>query len=91
MIAYLKRRKASGDKLILWTNRSGERLSEAVQWCSDQGLTFDAVNENLPESIERFGGDCRKVFADLYLEDKAMKPEEAERQERFRRTVRRGM
>ena len=90
VLAYLAARRAAGDKLILWTNRRGERLSEAVQWCKGQGITFDAVNENLPEVVERFGGDCRKVFADVYLDDKAMKPEEAERQGRFWRTVRRG-
>lgn len=90
VLAYLTARRSAGDKLILWTNRRGERLSEAVQWCADQGVTFDAVNENLPEVVERFGGDCRKVFADVYLDDKAMKPEDAERQGRFRRTVRRG-
>jgi hypothetical protein len=90
VIAYLRQRKQSGDKLILWTNRRGERLSEAISWCYEQGLEFDAVNENLPEIVERFGGDCRKVYADIYLDDKAMKPDEAERQGRFRRTVRRG-
>ena len=34
-------------------------------------LHFDAVNENLPEAIKRFGGDSRKIFADEYIEDKA--------------------
>lgn len=91
MIVYLTARKQQGDKLILWTNRTGERLSEAVAWCHDQGLEFDAVNENLPEIVERFGGDCRKIYADQYIEDKAIRPEEAERTGRFRRTVRRGI
>ena len=90
VIAYLRARRQNGDKLILWTNRRAERLSEAVAWCAEQGIEFDAVNENLPEIVEMFGGDCRKIFADVYLDDKAMKPEEAERQGRFRRTVRRG-
>lgn len=91
VIAYLRARQQQGDQLILWTNRRSERLSEAVQWCRDQELEFDAVNENLREIVEQFGGDCRKVFADVYLDDKAMKPEDVERQMRFRRTVRRGM
>ena len=91
VITYLTAHKQQGDRLILWTNRTGERLSEAVAWCRDQGLEFDAVNENLPEIVERFGGDCRKVYADQYIEDKAIRPEEVERQMRFRRTVRRGM
>jgi hypothetical protein len=37
------------------------------------------VNENLPEIVERFGGDTRKVFADEYLDDKAMLPEMVEK------------
>ena len=91
VIAYLTARKAAGDKLILWTNRTGERLSEAISWCAEQGIEFDAVNENLPEMVGKFGGNCRKVYADQYIDDKAMRPEEAERQGRFRRTVRRGI
>lgn len=75
VIEALKRRKAAGDRLILWTCRCGERLAEAVEWCTAHGLVFDAVNSNLPESVSRFNNDCRKVFADEYLEDKAVKPE----------------
>ena len=40
------------------------------------GLEFDAVNENLPEINELFGGDCRKIYADVYLDDKSARPEE---------------
>jgi hypothetical protein len=35
-----------------------------------RGLVFDAYNENLPELIERYGGDCRKISADFYADDK---------------------
>ena len=69
-IIFCKERKADGHKLILWTCRSGKYLDEAVAWCKEQGLTFDAVNENLPEMIELFDNDCRKVFADYYIDDK---------------------
>lgn len=56
--------------LILWTCREGVRLNEAVAWCNAQGLTFDAVNANLPERIAEYGGDCRKLSADYYIDDK---------------------
>lgn len=64
-------KKTYGTKLILWTCRSGDRLLEAVNWCMGYGLIFDAVNKNLPEIIEQFGEDTRKINADLYIDDKA--------------------
>lgn len=71
VIDELLRRQAKGDRLILWTCRVDERLREALDWCAAAGLTFDAVNGNLPEMAERFGNDCRKVYADEYWDDKA--------------------
>lgn len=80
VVDYVKRRQADGARLILWTNRSGERLDEAVHWCGKQGIVLNAVNENLPDVIERFGGDTRKVFADEYLDDKATQLEDIEKE-----------
>lgn len=60
-----------GDKFILWTCRQGKYLNEAIRWCAHQHLHFDAINENLPERLTEYGGDCRKVSADEYWDDKA--------------------
>lgn len=70
LINHLIKRRKQGNKIILWTCRVGERLQEAVEWCSGYGLEFDAVNENLPEIIDWFGTDTRKVCADIYIDDK---------------------
>lgn len=70
LIDHLIKRQAQGNKIILWTCRCGERLQDAVKWCKQYGLEFDAVNENLPEMIEHYGNDPRKIFADCYLDDK---------------------
>lgn len=72
LISHLIKRRKQGNKIILWTCRTGERLREAVEWCKGHGLEFDAVNENLPEMIEYYGGDTRKLFADVYIDDKAV-------------------
>ena len=69
LIEYLKKRQTNGEKLILWTNRVGNRLDEAVKWSAEKGLVFDAVNENLPEIVEAFGVDSRKIFANEYIDD----------------------
>jgi hypothetical protein len=75
IIDRVKNEKALGSKIILWTCRNGERLDEAVLWCKEQGLEFDAVNENLSEFVLQYGGDCRKIFADEYWDDKAVRIE----------------
>lgn len=61
-----------GAKVILWTCRVGDQLEEAVDWCKNHGIKLDAVNENLPEIIEAFGGDNRKIFANEYWDDRAV-------------------
>jgi len=73
LINHLVKRRAQGNKLILWTCRCGERLWEAVEWCKQHGLEFDAINENLPETLEYFcGTESRKIHADVFIDDKAV-------------------
>ena len=47
VIAYCIAARATGSRLILWTNRTGKELEAAVEWCRGHHLEFDAVNENL--------------------------------------------
>lgn len=72
LINHLIKRRKQGNKVILWTCRIDDRLQEAVEWCRGYGLEFNAVNENLPEMIEQWGGEGRKVFSDVYIDDKAV-------------------
>lgn len=69
-INLVKAYRKDGWKLILWTCRNGDALVEAVAWCKEHGLTFDAVNTNIQEVKDMFHGDTRKVYADKYLDDK---------------------
>lgn len=69
-IEWLIRERERGVKLILWTNRVGELLDDAVAWCRMRGLEFDAVNDNIPEMKEAFGNNSRKVFASKYFDDR---------------------
>ena len=74
LLNYLIKRREAGDKVILWTCRVDEKLQAAVEWCKDKGLVFDTVNENLPELIKAFNNDTRKIYADVYLDDRAAIP-----------------
>ena len=74
MFELLKKKKEEGAYLILWTCRNGKDLEEAVEYCRKHGIEFDAVNESLPWLIQKYDGDTRKIYADYYLDDKAINP-----------------
>lgn len=65
-IGALIRRRAQGDKVILWTCRSGELLEAAVCWCAKRGLLFV------------FSGNRLKISKSALLEYCGYKPKEAE-------------
>lgn len=77
IVAFTRALKAQGHKIILWTSRVGKDLTAAVEWCETQGIVFDAVNEQLPEQIEKWG-KTRKIYADFYIDDRAMSVSAAE-------------
>ena len=62
-------------KIILWTNRGDNEeypvLTEAINWCKEKGLEFDAVNQNLPDQ-KKLSGPSPKVMADIYIDDLAI-------------------
>lgn len=72
VIEYLRRKKAENAVIILWTCREGEVLECAVEWCKQNDVPIDLVNENFPERIEKYKSDSRKINADIYIDDKAM-------------------
>lgn len=73
IINLCKNAQRQGAIIILWTCRVGEDLQEAIEACRDVGLEFDYVNENAKEQLALFGGqDTRKIYADVYIDDKAV-------------------
>ena len=70
LIEWLVRRQAEGARIVLWTCREGEMLDRAVMWCMNRGLKFDAINDNTKERIAQYGNNCRKVSADIYIDDR---------------------
>ncbi len=65
----LKKLQEDGNRLILWTYRSGLRLEESVEFCTNNGIQFYAVNKSFPE--EQFDyTKSRKIHADLFIDDR---------------------
>ena len=68
VIELMKALRLKGHKVTLFTCREGSHLSEAVKACESHGLTFDSINESIPEISFR----SRKLYADFYIDDRAM-------------------
>jgi hypothetical protein len=69
IIDYLVEEQKNGAYLILVTMREGKVLQEAVEWCENVGLKFDAVNDNLPHMQDFFRNNPRKIFCNEYIDD----------------------
>lgn len=74
LFRWLEAKQRSGDIIILWTCRAGERLEEAIRFCAQNGLRFNLINENAPGTIAQLKYNPRKILADIYIDDKAVKP-----------------
>ena len=85
LMSKLIQLRNEGHKLILWTNRGDNDeypvLTEAVDWCKNRGLLFDAVNENLPNQ-KKLSGYSPKIMADIYIDDRALEFSETGSMER---------
>lgn len=70
LLARLKQAQRGGNIVILWTCRTGQRLNDAVAFLRSCGFVPNLINANAPEIIQRFGCDSRKIYADIYIDDK---------------------
>lgn len=59
-----------GHYIIIWTCRENEMLLQAVNWLLDNGIKFHKINDHNPENLAKYGGNTRKVYADIYIDDK---------------------
>lgn len=73
LIERLRGEQRRGNIVILWTCRDGQRLGEAVQALAIAGFRPNLVNENAPSMIKQLGYNPRKILADVYIDDKAVR------------------
>lgn len=73
LIGFLKAKQAMGNTVILWTCRDGRSLQEAVTNLAKAGLRPNYVNANCPQAVKMLGHDSRKVYADIYIDDRGVK------------------
>lgn len=70
IVNLLKRAKSLGLKLCLWTLPTDkENLRWKIQWCKDNGIEMDYINES--PLLSELNKDFKKVHFNLLLDDVA--------------------
>jgi hypothetical protein len=68
--AVINRLFDAGHKIVINTCRADGYAAAAYDWLISHGIQFHAFNENLPELVDYYGSDCRKISGDVYIDDK---------------------
>ena len=61
-----------GHHIVINTCRSGKHEGLAQDFLDNHKIPYDLINANLPELITYFKQDCRKISADIYIDDKCL-------------------
>lgn len=76
VIKELKKMQKKGATILLWTCREDieERnyLTEAIEACKEQGIVFDAINDNPFNPYAQGKKQSRKIYANEYWDDRAV-------------------
>lgn len=64
--------KKRGHTIIINSCRCGIHQARMEAWLIRNHVPHDYINENAPERIAQYGCDCRKISADIYIDDKSI-------------------
>jgi hypothetical protein len=69
----INRLYSEGYFIIIWTCRTLDRMTECIDFLDKNGIKYHLVNISCPTNVEKYSGiDTRKIFADLYIDDKGL-------------------
>lgn len=69
---YMNKLYNEGFKIVINTCRSGRFADDARDFLIESGIKYHTFNENLPELIKMYKSDCRKISADVYIDDRCL-------------------
>lgn len=67
---YIRKLVDEGYGVIINTCREGVLLADAIKWLNAHDIPYHYINCNFPHVIKKFSSDCRKISADIYIDDK---------------------
>jgi guanylate kinase len=67
---YINKWHDLGHMIIINTCRSGLAEADVIKFLNENDIYFDLINENDPKLIDFYGMDCRKISADIHIDDR---------------------
>jgi hypothetical protein len=68
----IRKIKEHGGQIAIWTCREGEDEIKVKKFLEEHNIPWDVFNEPFPDIVEQFNGSGRKIFADVYIDDKGI-------------------
>jgi hypothetical protein len=81
----MRRYKDAGYRVIIWTCRGDRSLIE--KWLTDHDVPFDDINHNSDQPADT----SNKIVADVYIDDRAVNPEDDDVDGQVDKIVKRSM
>jgi hypothetical protein len=69
---YIRKLVDEGYGVVINTCRNEVALAAAIVWLHEHNVPYHFINCNFPEIIQLYHGDCRKISADMYVDDKCL-------------------
>jgi len=69
---YINRLYDEGHIIIINTCRSGKFEGLAQDFLEKNNIRYHYINSNYPKLIRKYKQDCRKISADIYIDDKCL-------------------
>jgi hypothetical protein len=71
---YINKLYEDGHVIIINSCRAGKEEEDMRKFLILNGIKFHYLNENTKALIMEYGKDCRKMSADIYIDDKQLTP-----------------
>lgn len=65
---------ADGHYIIIWSCRTDRKKYEMMDYLVQNDIPYHQINKSNPDNVAKYGIDTRKVYADVYIDDKAITP-----------------
>jgi len=69
---YIRKLFKDGHEIVINTCRSGKYEGIAQDFLDENDIPYHYINSNLPRLIVKYTQDCRKISADIYIDDKCL-------------------